>query len=138
MPAPRPITDAVDALLELTVVGSFSRLGPAVRRRLAGWADPRPNALAGRTAVVTGPTSGLGRATAEALARLGARVVLVGRDRGRLEATADELAGATGRADVGIVVADLTDVAGARATAGQIAGTEPRVDVLVDNAGAIF
>jgi NAD(P)-dependent dehydrogenase (short-subunit alcohol dehydrogenase family) len=138
MPAPRLVADAIDTLLELTVVGSFSRLGPVVRGRLAGWTDPPRDALAGRTAVVTGPTSGLGRATAEALARLGARVVLVGRDRGRLDATANEIAEATGRADLRIVVADLADLAEVGAIADEIATSEPRVDLLVDNAGGIF
>ena len=74
--------DLVDAALEISVVGSFSRIGPAVRRRLDGWSAPPPAVLAGRTVVVTGPTSGLGLAATKALAGLGARVVLVGRDRG--------------------------------------------------------
>ncbi len=138
MHVPHPIADAVDTLLELTVVGSFSRVGPGVRRRLDAWTDPPPNALAGRTAVVTGPTSGLGRATSQELARLGARVVLLGRDRGRLEQTAGQLADATGRSDFRIVVADLTALDEVRAVATEIAASEPRVDLLIDNAGAIF
>ncbi len=63
-----------DDALEITVVGSFSRLGYQARRRLYEWHDPLPGTLAGRTALVTGPTSGLGRATVDALASLGARV----------------------------------------------------------------
>ena len=137
MPAPRSIAHAVDALLELTVIGSFSRVGPLVRRRLDGWTPAPVGALAGRTAVVTGPTSGLGRATAHELARLGARVVLVGRDRDRLEATAGELARDTGQDRYPVVVANLGDLAQARAAAEHIATHEPRVDLLVDNAGAI-
>ena len=70
----------IDDALELTVVGSFSRIGYAVRRRLDQWTGPPPDALAGRTVLVTGPTSGLGRTTAGAVAALGAQVVLVGRD----------------------------------------------------------
>ena len=49
-----------DTLLELTVVASFSRIGPLSRRRLFAWTDPPADILAGRTALVTGPTSGLG------------------------------------------------------------------------------
>jgi dehydrogenase/reductase SDR family member 12 len=69
----------VDDLLELTVVASFSNVGIRARRRLFGWDDPPRGTLRGRTALVTGPTSGLGREIAKGLAHLGARVVLVGR-----------------------------------------------------------
>jgi NAD(P)-dependent dehydrogenase (short-subunit alcohol dehydrogenase family) len=138
MQTPRPVADAVDLLLELTVIGSFSRIGPVIRRRLDGWTEPRPDALVGRTAVVTGPTSGLGRATAIELARLGARVVLVGRDRERLEATARVLTRATGSDRVRTVVADLTRLDEASAAAVEVRESEPRLDLLVDNAGAIF
>ena len=138
MHVPRPAADAIDLLLELTVVGSFSRIGPAVRRRLDRWTDASPGALLGSTVVVTGPTSGLGRATAIALARLGARVVLVGRDPGRLESTAAEITAAAAADRVSIVVADLTRVDQARAAAARIRDQEPRIDLVVDNAGAIF
>jgi NAD(P)-dependent dehydrogenase (short-subunit alcohol dehydrogenase family) len=138
MPAPRAVATAIDTLLELTVVGSFSRIGPVVRGRLEGWGDPAPDALVGRTAVITGPTSGLGRATADALARLGARVVLVGRDRERLEATAHQLAGEPGTDPHRVVVADLGDLEAVRTAAREIAAGESRIDLVVDNAGAIF
>ena len=134
----RPIADGIDGLLELSVVASFSRIGPAVRSRIYDWTLPAPGALEGRTAVVTGPTSGLGRATAEALAALGARVVLVGRDRERLEAVAAALATGTGIERYPVVVADLGSLDQARGAAERIAATEGRVDLLVDNAGAIF
>ena len=69
----------IDTALEVSVVGSFSRVGFQVRRRLFGWTPPPDGCLVGRTVLVTGPTSGLGRATADAVAALGARVILVGR-----------------------------------------------------------
>jgi NAD(P)-dependent dehydrogenase (short-subunit alcohol dehydrogenase family) len=138
MALPRPIADALDAVLEISVVGSFSRLGPAMRSRAYGWTAAPSEALNGRTAVVTGPTSGLGRATAEALGHLGARVVLVGRDRERLDATAEALARATRSDRYPVVVADLGSLSEARAAAERIRATEPRIDLLVDNAGAIF
>ena len=75
----------IDDLLELTVVGSFSRVGPTVRRRLFAWTPPSANALAGRTVLVTGPTSGLGRQVTDELAAVGARVILVGRKRGAID-----------------------------------------------------
>lgn len=130
--------DAIDALLELSVIGSFTRLGPAIRRRLFGWTAPVPGALAGRTALVTGATSGLGRAAASELAALGARVILVGRSEGRLERLRAELMAAHGEDRFPIVVADMGSLASVRAAAARILATEPRLDVLVDNAGAIY
>ena len=74
---------AVDGVLEATVVGSFTSIGPVVRARTAGWTPPP--SLAGRTVLVTGGTSGLGLAAACGVARLGARVVLTARDHDRAE-----------------------------------------------------
>jgi NAD(P)-dependent dehydrogenase (short-subunit alcohol dehydrogenase family) len=129
----------VDDGLEITVVGSFSRVGFAVRRRLFAWQQPRAGALEGRTALVTGPTSGLGRATAEALAGLGARVILVGRDRERLAAVSRELAGPHGDVDrFPTIVADMSSLASVHAAVSTIAASEARLDILIDNAGAIY
>jgi NAD(P)-dependent dehydrogenase (short-subunit alcohol dehydrogenase family) len=138
MPAPTWIATTVDGLLELTVAGSFSRIGPALRRRLDGWTPPPPRALAGRTALVTGPTSGLGRACAEALAGLGARVILVGRDRARLADVRDVLVARHGEDRFPIVVADLGSLADVHRAVETIGAAEAGLDVLVDNAGAIF
>jgi dehydrogenase/reductase SDR family member 12 len=128
----------VDLALEISVVGSFGRPGVVLRRGLFGWGSPPPNCLTGRTAVVTGPTSGLGMATAEALAGLGARVVLVGRSAERLGALRDRLVAANGEDRFPIVVADMQSLVSVRAAAKRILATEARLDVLVDNAGAIY
>ena len=128
----------VDDLLELTVVGSFSQIGAAVRRRLYGWAPPEPDALAGRTVLVTGPTSGLGRHVTDELAAVGARVVLVGRSRERLASVRDELVARYDEDRFPIVVADMGSLASVRAATEVVLTTEPRLDVLIDNAGAIF
>ena len=128
----------VDAALELTVVGSFSRIGSATRSRLFGWTPPPPGALAGRTVLVTGPTSGLGRAATDAMADLGARIVLVGRTRAKLESLRDELAARHGADRFPIVVADLGSLQSVRVAVDQVLATESRLDVLVDNAGAIY
>jgi NAD(P)-dependent dehydrogenase (short-subunit alcohol dehydrogenase family) len=127
----------VDELLEWSIAGSFSRIGLAVRHLAFGWATIPDGSLEGRTVLVTGPTSGLGRATTEALARLGARVILVGRSPDRLAALRDELQEAYGGGRFPIVVADMGSLASVRAAAAQILETESRLDVLVDNAGAI-
>ncbi len=124
-------------LLELSVIGSFTRIGPAVRRRLDRWTAPSPGALSGRTVLITGPTSGLGRATTEALADLGGRIVLVGRSEAKLAALRDDLTARHGEDRFPIVVADLESLASVRAAVARIVATETRLDVLVDNAGAI-
>lgn len=125
-------------MLEVTVVGSFSRVGSTVRRRLYGWPAPAPDALAGRTALVTGPTSGLGRQVTEELAAVGARVVLVGRSEERLTAVRDALVARHGIDRFPIVVADMGSLASVRSATGEVLATESRLDVLIDNAGAIF
>jgi dehydrogenase/reductase SDR family member 12 len=132
------LRSVIDDALEITVVASFSRPGFELRKRLHRWSMPADGALAGRTVLVTGPTSGLGRATARDLARLGARVILVGRSRERLEGVRDELAAAEGADRFPIVVADMGSLASVREAVGEILATEQRLDVLVDNAGAIF
>lgn len=136
---------AIDAILELSIVGSFTRLGPALRRRLYGWADPTLGSLQRRTALITGPTSGLGRAVADDFARLGARVILVGRSadrlarvRGDLTAAYGGLTAAYGGDRFPIVIADMGSLASVRAAVAEVLDSEPRLDILVDNAGAIF
>jgi len=128
----------IDAGLEASVVGSFTRLGPAVRSRLFGWSPPPAGAMTGRTVLVTGPTSGLGRAATDALAALGARVILVGRDEGRLSRLRDELVRVHGDNRFPGVVADMGSLASVRAAVAQVLATESRLDVVVDNAGAIY
>lgn len=127
----------IDGLLEISVVGSFSRPGYLARRALFGWADPGPGTLADRTVLITGPTSGLGRATAEAFAQAGARVILVGRNAARLQRVRGELIEITGEDRYPIVVADMSDLASVRAAVTEISRSESKLDVLVDNAGAI-
>jgi NAD(P)-dependent dehydrogenase (short-subunit alcohol dehydrogenase family) len=87
----------------------------------------------GKVCVVTGATSGIGKATATALAQMGAQVVLVARDRGRGEATAAEVA-AAGASPPRLEIADLASMAQVRALAGRLGALE-RIDVLVNNAG---
>lgn len=132
------VDSLVDSFLELSIVGSFSRIGPAVRRQLGAWQQPAPAALAGKTALVTGPTSGLGRMTALRLADLGARVVLLGRDRARLEQLRDELVARTGVQRYSVVVVDMSSLASVRAAVASVTASETRLDILVDNAGAIY
>ena len=94
--------------------------------------------MQGKTVVATGATSGIGEQAVEALARQGARIVFVARDRARAEATLGRLeAIAPGLAHR----AHLADLSLMRETArigATIAAEEPVVDVLINNAGAVF
>jgi NAD(P)-dependent dehydrogenase (short-subunit alcohol dehydrogenase family) len=128
----------VDAALELSIVGSFSRIGFVARRRLFDWPAPPATALRGRTVLVTGPTSGLGREATDRLAALGARLILVGRNAERLARVRDELVARHGEDRFRTVVADMSSLESVRQAAATIVAGEERLDVVVDNAGAIF
>jgi dehydrogenase/reductase SDR family protein 12 len=127
----------IDDALEVSIVGSFSRIGYLTRHRIHGWSEPRPGALAGRTVLVTGPTSGLGRATSAALADLGARVILLGRSRDRLQALSTELMSMHGADRFPCVVADMSSLSAVDEAVERIRSSEEQLDVIVDNAGAI-
>jgi retinol dehydrogenase 14 len=94
--------------------------------------------MAGRTCLVTGATSGIGKATAAGLARLGADLVLVARDPARGRTTAAELQAATGHARVEVLVADLSSQASVRQLAEEVKRGQPRLHVLVNNAGGYW
>jgi len=131
------LAQSVDTALEATVVLSFSRLGYQVRDRLFGWSDLTERPMHGKVAIVTGATSGLGLAAATRLATLGASVRLLGRDIGRTEAARQDVAAASGNRDVEIGVADLADLGQVRRYADQVRAYHGRLDVLVNNAGAL-
>ncbi|MEV8205906.1 SDR family NAD(P)-dependent oxidoreductase [Streptomyces sp. NPDC079189] len=89
--------------------------------------------LTGSTALVTGSTSGIGRAIAEALALLDAHVIVSGRNAVRGEEAVAGIRAAGGKAD--FISADLSHAAGAHALAEQGAAVTGRIDILVNNAG---
>ncbi|TXM65234.1 SDR family NAD(P)-dependent oxidoreductase [Methylobacterium sp. WL120] len=91
-----------------------------------------------RTCLVTGATSGIGYETALGLAKAGARVGIVGRDPGKVAATAAALTAAVPGAAIDCFVADLSSQAEIRHLVGEVRAAYPRLDVLVNNAGAIF
>jgi retinol dehydrogenase 12 len=91
--------------------------------------------LGGRTCVVTGANSGIGLATATALAGLGARVVMVCRSAQRGEAARQRIVKATGNAAVELLLADLGHQASVEAAARQLLDRDRPVHVLVNNAG---
>lgn len=125
-----------DAALEVTVAGGFGSPGIRLRRRMFDWED-LPN-LDGRTVLITGATSGIGRAAALAMARLDAAVTIVGRDEGRTAAAADQITAEAGASrPVRALAADLGRFADVRRLVEQFSADHDRLDVLVHNAGAL-
>jgi NAD(P)-dependent dehydrogenase (short-subunit alcohol dehydrogenase family) len=94
--------------------------------------------MKGKTVVITGGTSGIGEVAAQALAQMGARIVLVARNKSRADATLARLP----RSGPGVVhsvyFADLTRLAEMKRVSAEIADREPPIDVLINNAGALF
>jgi NAD(P)-dependent dehydrogenase (short-subunit alcohol dehydrogenase family) len=93
-----------------------------------------PASFTPSTALVTGATSGIGRATAIALAASGVHVAVSGRDKARGDQTVETIRAAGGRAD--FVPADLRDAASATQLAGAAEAVLGQVDILVNNAGS--
>ncbi|HET6294368.1 MAG TPA: SDR family oxidoreductase [Kribbella sp.] len=90
--------------------------------------------LSGKNAVITGATSGIGRATALALAALGAQVLITGRDQTRGKELLEEVLAAGGAGQ--FLPADLTDATSAREFAGRaLEAGDGRIDILVNNLG---
>jgi retinol dehydrogenase 12 len=94
--------------------------------------------MQGKVCVITGATSGIGLVAAERLAQQGARLVLVGRDQARGEAALTRIRERAPGARIAIHYADLSLLAEMERLAAAIAASEPRIDVLINNAGAMF
>ncbi|MGZ4487828.1 MAG: SDR family NAD(P)-dependent oxidoreductase [Nocardioides sp.] len=132
----RALATGLDTALDRTVAPGYTRLGLAVRRHLPTWpADPEPSCLEGKVAAVTGATSGLGLATAEALAALGAEVHLVVRDTDKGARVVRQITGRNPLARLVLDRCDVGDLDDVRRFAGEL--DADRLDVLVHNAGAM-
>ena len=93
--------------------------------------------MQGKVVVITGATSGIGQVAAERLAGMGARMVLVARDKGRGEAALARLRARAPGAAHSIHYADLSRLAEMKRVAAEIAAAEPRIGALINNAGAL-
>jgi NAD(P)-dependent dehydrogenase (short-subunit alcohol dehydrogenase family) len=91
--------------------------------------------MTGKTCLVTGATSGIGRAAANALAQQGATVVLLSRNAAKCEEVAAGMRSATGNQHIGFIAADLSSLAAVRTAAGEFRNRYTRLDVLLNNAG---
>ena len=121
--------EVVDVAMDLTVVPGFSRIGFEARRRMFDWQMPD---LGGRSVMITGVTSGLGRAGAIDLARCGAKVHMVARN---------EKKGAEVLAEVGsdaeLHICDLSSMADIRRFTDKFLASGAGLDVLINNAGVM-
>jgi retinol dehydrogenase 12 len=93
--------------------------------------------MKGKTVVITGASSGIGAEAAVELARRGATVVPVGRNRRRLDAVAHRLRDVNGEVSGEPLVADFASLASVRTLAAQLLDRHPSIDVLANNAGLV-
>lgn len=94
--------------------------------------------MQGKTVVITGATSGIGKVAADHLARQGARIAFIARDRSRGEQTLEELEALAPNQGHTLHCADLSSISEMRRVAKSIADRARTIDVLINNAGAIF
>ena len=132
----KSIFTTLDRVLDQTVLFGYDRIGYHLRRPLWQAADTGVS-LRDRVCVVTGANSGLGRATAQALAARQARVYLVCRNAARGAQARAEIIEQTGNTNVQPEVVDLASQAAIRGFVENFARKESRVDVLVNNAGIL-
>jgi NAD(P)-dependent dehydrogenase (short-subunit alcohol dehydrogenase family) len=131
-----PLLSVVDTILDKTLVPGYSSIGPALRRRW--WADdPDPQVLVGRHVVVTGGSSGLGRAAATGIARLGGIVHLVGRNADRLRESADLIRRDVPDAQLVEEVCDVSDLDSVRAYAAALTQQVGALHAIVHDAGVM-
>jgi NAD(P)-dependent dehydrogenase (short-subunit alcohol dehydrogenase family) len=118
--------------------------GKEIPVKASSTVTPRPSqvvdaqAMRGKTCVISGATSGIGLASALKLGSMGARLVLIGRDRAKGEATLERLRAAVPSIEASMHYCDLLQLSDIRAVAGEILDTAPRIDVLINNAGSVF
>lgn len=94
--------------------------------------------VSGKRVLITGATGGIGLAAAKELARRGAKLAIVARSDERARSAVSEISAAASGAEVDVLHADLALQASVRELAGQALERYPRIDVLVNNAGAMF
>jgi NAD(P)-dependent dehydrogenase (short-subunit alcohol dehydrogenase family) len=122
-------------MMQALSTAGFTNLGYWIRSRR--WSESAGD-LHGRTVVVTGATSGLGLASAMQMAQLGAEVVLVGRSPAKLNSARDSIRHTSPPASVRTYCADLSLVSEVKDLGARLLAEEPRIHVLINNAGALF
>jgi NAD(P)-dependent dehydrogenase (short-subunit alcohol dehydrogenase family) len=132
----RPVFNFLDDALNTSVVFGYDKIGFNVRKQL--W-DPKDtsHSLAGKVIVITGASSGIGRATAQILAGLGAKIIAVVRDESKIKKVFSEMKATIPNADLNYEVADLSLISEIKNVANSILTKFPTIDVLINNAGVL-
>ncbi|MDR7253108.1 NAD(P)-dependent dehydrogenase (short-subunit alcohol dehydrogenase family) [Nocardioides sp. BE266] len=128
----------VDTVMDRSLVLGYTTIGLAVRRALPGWpADPPADALRGRHVLVTGASSGLGTATVEGLAALGAVVHMLVRDEAKGAGVADRIRASQPGAELRLWRCDVADLDDVRRLAEAFAAEVGELHAVVHNAGVM-
>jgi dehydrogenase/reductase SDR family protein 12 len=130
------IARLVDTALDRGIALGYGNVGLLARRRLPGWPADPPR-MDGAVVLVTGAASGLGLATAQGFARLGATVHALGREEARAATAVERIIDAVPGADARPESCDLSELKALRVFAEEFAQRVPRLDVLVNNAGVM-
>ncbi|MEZ5569043.1 MAG: SDR family NAD(P)-dependent oxidoreductase [Halioglobus sp.] len=133
-PEPSTLTEIADKLV-LPGIWRFTRLGYKASRK--HW-NPVSAYLGDRHAIVTGCTSGVGLATAQALAAMGATLTLVARDAQKARNVAEDIVRQSGNPSVRVELCDMSVMSQVHALADRLLSRAEPVHMLVNNAGALF
>ncbi len=131
------LASATDWVLDRSVVGGYTKVGYDLRGLAGAPLDPEGR-LAGARVVITGASSGIGAATAESFAALGAEVHIVVRDAGRGAEVIDGIAARTGSDRLRVWTCDLAELDSVRSLGAELGAELETIDALVHNAGALY
>jgi len=133
----RKCLEEVLGRIELTPAYLASPAEPTPAKMEPASPESAPS-MHGKTCVISGATSGIGLACAEVLAMMGARLVLIGRNRSKGDNALKRLRQVAPAVEAEIHYGDLSLLEDVRRIAGEILETSPRIDILINNAGAVF
>lgn len=126
----------IDTALDRTIALGYGDVGYQIRRRLPTWPADAPR-IDGKRVLITGAASGVGLAAAVGYAALGADVLALARNQRRAEDAVAQITKAVPDADVRALACDVSNLAELHNFCAELSRREPRLDVLVNNAGVM-